>query len=433
MFENLGLESKYKCEHPILLRSVSSGVGKPKPVSKLGDGFKFYDVDGDLPEYRPRKLHYEFDDYVSFPALVRCGKCEACRKFQSDEWFVRCCHHLSANGDLYPLFVTFTFSPEGWQYVKENCDLFPDGDGKLDYTEVYKFIFPKMKKRLRAERGSNLQFDYFLVSEFGEAKGRFHLHTIFYFRNTQALSFAAAAFCREYPFLRHFVINKKAKVRRLQTDLEVFLQHHIERNFTFSEGVKRDFIPHSRFNEYGKRSTYYTNQFGYVTAFSTQSFGMFKYISNYTNKCLKDGKTTFRRFSPGLGFAWAFQNLATVLLGVSKSLPLGLNQDGKHYQYFIPRSYFRKVCPRSHFINYCVGEGKQKALNFAYQHFLKGLNHKSLFDGFNSLSNNFQKFSKKCTKLLSEMLPHPKDWLSSLPPLSISHLLSFPDWSLALV
>lgn len=428
MFSNLGLESKYKCEHPVLLSNVTSGIGKHHAVPRIQDGFECKDLkDDDLPVYRPRLLHHEFSEYATYPALVRCGKCPACRKFQSDEWFVRCCHHLSANDDLYPLFVTFTFSPEGWQYIKENCDLFPDGDGNLDYTVVYRFLFPGLKKRLRAERGSNLEFDYFLVSEFGEQKGRFHLHTIFFFRNILSLSFEAASLCRKWPFLRHFVVNKKAKVKRLQTDLEVYLQHHIERNFTVSDG-KRDFMPYSRFDKNGHRSVFYKGQLGYITAFSCKSFGMFKYISNYTNKCLKDGATTFRRFSPGLGFAWAVRHMREILLGAASSLPLGKNKDGNSYKYFIPRAYFRKVCPRSHFINYCLGEGKQKAITFAWQHFFE--KQKSVFGTFNQLFTNFQNFQNKCTKFVSAILSPPPASISSPPQPSTSLSLNCPAFAL---
>ena len=427
MFENLGLESKYKCERPILMRSISSGIGKPRPVSKLGDGFNLYDLDDDLPVYRPRRLHQEFDQYVSFPAIVRCGKCAGCRKFQSDEWFVRCCHHLSSNKDLYPLFVTFTFSPEGWRYICDNYDLFPDGEGKLDYTLVYKSIFPDLKKRLRAERGSDLDFDYFLVSEFGEKRGRFHLHCIFFFRGVSSFSLKATLFCRKWPRLRHFVVNKKAHVKRLQTDLEVYLQHHIERNFTYTVGSKRDFTPYFRRAENGATSVYYKNQFGYVTAFSTTNFGMFKYVSNYTNKCLKDGVSTFRRFSPGLGFAWAFEHISSLLLRSSSSLPLGCDSSGRKYNYPIPRAYFRKVCPRSHFLDYCLGPGRLKALSFAYKQFKDNIS--SLLEGISYFFNPL-KPKNLCTKFVSETLLSLKTSLLSLPQLFSSRLQSCPAFAL---
>lgn len=410
MFANLGLESKYKCERPVLLRSVSSGVGKQRPVYKVSK-LKLNPCPdlGEKYVSASKVRSYVFDEYASFPVVVRCGKCPSCRKFQSDEWFVRCCHHLSANSDLYPLFVTFTFSPEGWKRICSEADLVPDSEGKYDYTCIYRALFPDLKKRLRALRGSNLDFDYFLVSEFGECRGRFHLHTIFFFRHTINLQYEASSFCRKWPRLRHFVVNKKARVKRLQTDLEVYLQHHIERNFTYTDGSKRDFTPYSRIAENGNRSFYYKNQYGYITAFSCKSFGMFKYISNYTNKCLKDGAATFRRFSPGLGFSFARNFAKSLLLRTADFLPVGSNENGISYKYPIPRAYFRKFCPPSHFLDYCLGFGRQKALLLAFQRFKDNIS--SLVEGISYFINSLNQ--TLCTKFLSAIPPSPGISLSS--------------------
>lgn len=87
---------------------------------------------------------------------------------------------------------------------------------------------------------------------------------------------------------------------RLQTDLESYLQHVIERQFSSERfsSLEDRYI----FERHGKsRRITSKGSYGNVTLFIADGVGMLKYVTNYMTKCQHDGYDTYHRQSRGLG------------------------------------------------------------------------------------------------------------------------------------
>lgn len=101
---------------------------------------------------------------------VPCGKCEACVKNKSSQWFVRL--KMQQKYSRYCWFVTLTYNDENLPVRIDN--------GKL-YNDVCKEDVILYHKRLRKELGKrSQQFKYFLVAEYGSNFSRPHYHAIYF-------------------------------------------------------------------------------------------------------------------------------------------------------------------------------------------------------------------------------------------------------------
>lgn len=100
---------------------------------------------------------------------VPCGKCMACRVRRTQQWCMRVEHDLYTK-DFKGMFITLTFSDEGFQKLKEEN---PD---RVD-NSVYKSDLQKYFKRLRKEIAPR-KIKYIACGEYGEEKNRAHYHAI---------------------------------------------------------------------------------------------------------------------------------------------------------------------------------------------------------------------------------------------------------------
>ena len=100
--------------------------------------------------------------------LVDCGRCLQCQKKRSTMWRNRLIDEFKYLVERYPdkkhrvFFVTLTMAP---QYYKN------------DITHVHDLIH-KFRERYRKRFGKSLR--YWITTEYGERRGRLHLHAIFF-------------------------------------------------------------------------------------------------------------------------------------------------------------------------------------------------------------------------------------------------------------
>ena len=280
-----------------------------------------------------------YENYRKTPVVVRCGKCPSCRKLQNDTWYCRLYHQYLSEPDSKLVFITLTFNEEEYKYIEQYLKDIPiDQWHKDDYTPVFRYYIRPLIKRLRAKRGENLEFSYYCVSERGEQYGRFHFHLCLFWRNHSLFSHVASEWNAKHPYSKHYVKTKRGL--RLQTDLESYLQHVIERQFSSERfsSLEERYI----FERHGKsRRITSKGSYGNVTLFIADGVGMLKYVTNYMTKCQHDGYDTYHRQSRGLGKKYASEHLAPLLY--DDNLPFCyVGSSGGHLLTCpTPRTYFR--------------------------------------------------------------------------------------------
>lgn len=337
---NFRSESLYNCENPRLMWRVSlplTGMRIPKR--------KFERI---FCKDTGEALYTDRVDYVpalsrSVPLIVRCGKCEHCRKYQNDEWASRMIMESISHKGSMPFFITLSFD------TRFDSDL-----SVSDKTSVYRNYIIPFKKRLRSY---GVCFRYYCVSELGEVGKRFHFHLVTWVDLDNGLVDSATKFAQKYAPLssdyfescRLFVKGADGKYR-LQTDLECYVQYLVQR--AWSENTQRyACAPVIKIHHKdGRRvkSVEYPNQIGWVSCSQSESFGACYYITSYSVKCLHDGVVTYHRQSPGLGSSYVEQNIRGSLdmLESGKSIP-----DCWTYSetpFLLPRFFIRKFMPVHH-------------------------------------------------------------------------------------
>ena len=333
-------ETLYRCTNPRLMWRASLPLsGMRVPVRKW---ISYPDTETgeicwkDVKRFAPAKS-------VIAPLVVRCGKCEHCRKQQNDEWASRMIMEQISHPDVVPFFVTLSFDPR-----------FDDDLKALDKTIIYREFVVPFKKRLRSY---GFDFRFYCVSELGEIGKRFHFHLIIWLKLDDDIVASSAMFCDKYAPLssdyfetcRLFVKGSNKKYR-LQTDLECYVQYLIQR--AWSDNVQRfACAPVIKIHyKHGQRvkSVEYPNQLGWVSCSQAEGFGSYKYITSYALKCIHDGVTTYHRQSPGIGSKYVEDNIRGSLdmLESGKSIP-----DYWTYgqtPFLLPRFFIRKFMPVHH-------------------------------------------------------------------------------------
>lgn len=324
--KNYTNESVYTCSQPRLLVTDVATTSEQYKTWKMEKSGRVVDV-------------YRYRSYTRTPIVIRCGKCSGCRKLSNDQWFLRLYHHYLSHQDCKLVFVTLTFNEDEYRYIMQHVtDMPKDAFSGTDFTPVYRKYIVPLKKRLRAERGENLDFDFFCVSELGEDNQRFHFHVCMFWKNWSFFSSAASAWNISHPYSKHYVKSKNGL--RLQTDLESYLQHKIERQWSSERYSSLD----SRyiFERNGRsRRISAVGALGNVTLFIADGVGMLKYVTSYALKCQHDGVTTYHRQTPALGKKFASDNLRDVLYNNSEHVAnAGVVKCNRIYVP-IPRVYFR--------------------------------------------------------------------------------------------
>ena len=295
-------KSVYECKHPVLLRRVSV----PYTDRKVESIRPRKRVDHSTGEVVYKHIRESVNlDNKDIPLIVRCGKCENCRKYQNDEWSHRMIMELIGTS-AKAFFITLSFSDKYYKRVSS-----------VEKTQVYRDFVVPFKKRLRAY---GVEFRFFCVSELGEQKGRFHFHMVLFVSDScyRDLVFVADDFCKEYAPLSadyfqsaRLYVKGSNKQYRLQNNVEVYLQYLIQRAWSDNE-QRYECPPRIHIHKKdGKRvkSVDYPNQYGFVSCSQCETFGAMKYITSYSTKCLHDGISTYHRQSPALGKKYVVKNI----------------------------------------------------------------------------------------------------------------------------
>lgn len=321
-------ESKYKCKDSFLLNMPCALTSKQYRTYR-------FDKNGE----RVPTLRYE--RYRKTPIVVRCNKCDGCRRLQNDTWFLRMYHEFLGHPNSKLVFITLTFNEDEYRYIESHLkDMPKDQWHKDDYTPVYRYYIVPFKKRLRASE--KLQFSFYCVSERGERNGRYHFHLVLFWHNWKDFQNIADAWNISHPFSLHYVRSKRSpNGLRLQTSLEGYLQHIVERQF--SRERHSSLSDRYIFERKGKsRRISSKGSYGNVTLFIADGVGMLRYVTNYVSKCQHDGSDTYHRQTPGLGKKFVAENLKDLLF--DDNLPLcccGKNSKGNLLFLPTPRIYFR--------------------------------------------------------------------------------------------
>lgn len=286
--------SLYKCESPVLLRRVCIPY-----TDRRTEAFRpRKTVDCNTGEIVYKNIRQSVNlDNRSVPLVVRCGRCEHCRKYQNDEWATRMIME-QIGSECAVFFVTLSFADSHYKKI-----------ASVEKTQVYRDYVVSFKKRLRSY---GVNFRFFCVSELGEQHGRFHFHMLLFVSKLSSISLRESArdFCNKYashslPYdesLRLYVKGSNGRYR-LQTDMEVYLQALVMRAWTDAK-QRYDVPPCIHFTvKKGKyvKSVSYPDQIGWVSLSQCESFGAMRYITSYATKCQHDGVTTYHRQSPALG------------------------------------------------------------------------------------------------------------------------------------
>ena len=330
--------SLYKCESPVLLRRVSipytdrrTDVFRPRKTVDYRTGEILY-----------KHIRHSVNlDNLSVPLIVRCGRCEHCRKYQNDEWATRMIME-QIGSECSVFFVTLSFAESHYKKI-----------AYVERTQVYREYVVPFKKRLRSY---GVKFRFFCVSELGEQYGRFHFHFVIFVNKLvfSSLCDSATDFCNKYaslslPYdesLRLYVKGSDGRYR-LQTDIEVYLQTLIMRAWTDAK-QRYDVPPRIHFTlKKGKhvKSVSYPDQIGWVSLSQCESFGAMRYITSYATKCQHDGVTTYHRQSPALGRCYVDNNIR----GCKDMLESG-DSRADYWTYgslptLLPRYFIRKFMP----------------------------------------------------------------------------------------
>ena len=330
--------SLYQCESPMLLRRTSipytdrrTEIFRPRKT-----------VDRSTGEVTYKHIRQSVNlDNRSVPLVVRCGRCEHCRKYQNDEWATRMImEQIGSESSVF--FVTLSFGKVHYDRI-----------ASVERTQVYRDYIVPFKKRLRSY---GVKFRFYCVSELGEQFGRFHFHMLLFVSRSVfvSLSNLASDFCNQYAniaanyddSLRLYVKGSDHNYR-LQTDVEVYLQSLVMRAWTDSK-QRYDVPPDIHFTvKKGKRvkSVSYPDQIGWVTLSQCESFGAMRYITSYATKCLHDGVTTYHRQSPALGKSYVDNNIRG-----SKTMLESGQSFADYWTYgslpiLLPRYFIRKFMP----------------------------------------------------------------------------------------
>lgn len=290
-------------------------------------------------------LYTPYTDFVPasskcVPLVVRCGKCENCRKYQNDEWASRMMMEGISHRDSVPFFITLSFKPK-----------YNDALSVADKTSVYRDFVVPFKKRLRSY---GQKFRFYCVSELGEVGKRFHFHLVLWLDVDDDLVHRSIDFVNKYasPGSDYFescrlFVRGSDKKYRLQTDLECYVQYLVQR--AWSDNSQRYACAPVIKIHYkdGKRvkSVEYPNQIGWVSCSQAESFGSYKYITSYSVKCIHDGVTTYHRQSPGLGSKYVEDNIlgSRDMLESGNSIPDCWTYGNTPF--LLPRFFIRKFMP----------------------------------------------------------------------------------------
>ena len=294
--------SLYQCESPVLLRRVSIPY-----TDRRTESFRSRkDVDYSTGEIVYKHIRESVNlDNRCVPLVVRCGRCEHCRKYQNDEWATRMImEQIGSQCSVF--FVTLSFGEAHYSKISS-----------VEKTQVYREYIVPFKKRLRSY---GLKFRFFCVSELGEQSGRFHFHMLLFVTQDSLVSIKGLAkdFCNLYAnpaskyddSLRLYVKGSDHRYR-LQSDVEVYLQSLVMRAWTDSK-QRYNVPPEIHFtvkNCKRVKSVSYPDQIGWVTLSQCESFGAMRYITSYATKCIHDGVTTYHRQSPALGKSYVDNNI----------------------------------------------------------------------------------------------------------------------------
>lgn len=358
--------SKYACEHPKWLLQA---------VSKTGAHYRKLVLECRVEDKNGRFVYKDKLRWKSVPLdnvvcvlPVRCGHCDGCRKLQNDQWAARLIH--TAQDRQRVGFLTLSLNDETIRSIEHFKAL--KGIQKGDNRPYYKELVRPFIKRLR-KRGYS--FDFFCVSERGEKGGRFHFHLIFFFDNVgercnkntgellddtryrQALDLEKDI-VKAYGHLRHTVRLPKNRIDpitgtnlRFQTDNEIAFQLICEsewssnRTYGHNENVA-NLSPITKFTALGKRYTTAKDAFGICTYFESDSLGMLKYVTNYTQKCQHDGVDTYHRQTGGLGKTYAICHASELYDRNLPFVPCGHSLDGSGYVFTIPTPrYYKRFVP----------------------------------------------------------------------------------------
>lgn len=330
--------SLYQCESPVLLHRVCIPY-----TDRRTDVFR----PRKTVDYRTGEIVYKHIrqsvnlDNLSVPLVVRCGRCEHCRKYQNDEWATRMIME-QIGSECSVFFVTLSFADS--HYKKIAC---------VEKTQVYREYVVPFKKRLRSY---GVKFRFFCVSELGEQYGRFHFHILLFVDKLVFVSLRESArdFCNLYASrslsyddsLRLYVKGSDGRYR-LQTDIEVYLQILIMR--AWSDAKQRYNVPPCIHYTVKKgryvKSISYPDQIGWVSLSQCESFGAMRYITSYATKCQHDGVTTYHRQSPALGKCYVDNNIRG-----SKDMLESGDSRADYWTYgslptLLPRYFIRKFMP----------------------------------------------------------------------------------------
>lgn len=281
---------------------------------------------------------------------VSCGKCENCRKKRNLEWSNRLLmeyYYQKENTKGFKLaFLTLTFNDSNYAKALECRDMLLDKHGRacgFDYTPIYRNYLQPYFKRLRAERGENLEFSYYCVSEFGEQRGRFHFHLLLYFRNLDVHADEIKAWVKTHPLHRCYRKDSKGAMRPM-TDLEVYLRDKLLRQWVDDthrhDKMDSRFIIQYHSDTLGHKSVHCAGEYGHIDLVCPDNAGMIRYVTGYTNKCIKDGTSTFNRQSCGIAREFG-KMIATDIFYETKH-QICIDIDGKENTFGIPKYFIRK-------------------------------------------------------------------------------------------
>lgn len=240
---------------------------------------------------------------------VRCGKCWNCQKARRIEWQNKlklAYHGYSKNfGDDFALgFLTLTFNEKTINSPLFKDCLYPNnGEGEITYKPVYNAFIQSFLKRLRAKRGENLSFRYFIVSEFGEHNNRFHFHCLLYLFEVGRLKQEAQEYYKTHSNHSCYVKRGRRKdghrVRSKQSPLEVYLRDKILRQWTDGSWRNLDSrIYIEKATDEHARSIHAHGEYGYIDFCIASNCGACDYVTKYTLKTINEN--TYHRESKGM-------------------------------------------------------------------------------------------------------------------------------------
>lgn len=121
----------------------------------------------------------EIDIYPSGKLPIPCGKCEACRNDDSNQWRIRLKEHFYSS--VNAIFITLTYNDDTLHFEQFTAD-----NGRTIWHETFnKSDVQKFFKRFRKKfesyyKKQDEKFSYFLVSEYGPTYFRPHYHALLF-------------------------------------------------------------------------------------------------------------------------------------------------------------------------------------------------------------------------------------------------------------